>query len=86
MCTMFNVTRINLWNRTKKRAENLKIELETLRSTFKNQNLQIFIYDTTAESVVDANVVVTATFTRTPILFNDSLKKGVHINGKQFSF
>lgn len=79
---MFNVSRINLWNRTKKRAENLKVELESLRSTFKNQNLDIYISDTTAENVANADVVVTATFTKTPILFYDSLKKNVHINGK----
>lgn len=78
---MFNVARLNLWNRTKVRAEKLKSELENMRSKFSNPLLEIVVCDTVADGTLVADVIVTATFTKVPILMFEAVKKNVHING-----
>lgn len=72
---------IYLWNRTKQRAEDLVAELNQLRNTFINPQLQIVCADTVASAVSVADVIVTATYSRTPLVCRSMLKDNVHING-----
>lgn len=72
---------IYLWNRTESRAQTLANELNQLRSSFKNPNVKITNIDSLEESVKNADVIVTATFTSTPLLFRSMIKNNVHING-----
>lgn len=69
---------VNLWNRTKSRAETLRDELNRLFP-----GLSINVIDDSVACVRDADVVVTATNSSAP-LFNvgDLRKSSVHINGK----
>lgn len=77
-----------MWNRTKSRAEALATELNQLRRTFKNPNVNIICVNSVEECVQNADVIVTATFTSTPFLKRSMIKNHVHINGNfwEFSF
>lgn len=72
---------IYLWNRTKSRAETLSAELNQLRPSFKNPDIKIAFVDSVEECVQNADVIVTGTFTSTPLLFRSMIKNNVHING-----
>lgn len=79
---MFNVARLNLWNRNKERADNLKSELDSMRSMFSNQMVELQVCDAVAEGTRMADVIVTATGSKVPVLMFDALKENAHINGK----
>ncbi|XP_031627138.1 ketimine reductase mu-crystallin-like [Contarinia nasturtii] len=74
------VETIRLWNRTKSRAESLIAELMQLRQSFKNPNIKIECVSTVEECAKNADVIVTATFSSSPILFRSMIKNNVHIN------
>lgn len=82
MCTLFNVARLYLWNRTKERADNLKRELEKMRPLFCNKVVEILVCDTVTSGTRMADVIVSATFAKAPVVMFDSVKKNVHINGR----
>lgn len=82
MCSTFGISEVRLWNRTKSKAESLKIELENLRNTFQNTNVKISIFELSETCATTADIVVTATFADSPVLSYKSLKKNVHVNGK----
>lgn len=70
-------SKVNLWNRTKERAEKLRAELNELFP-----GLAIDVFDNSANCVSDADVVVTATNASAPLFGkNDLRKSSVHING-----
>lgn len=79
---MYSIDTIYLWNRTKKRAEDLATELNGLRQQFKNQNLNVVVCDSVAACVQNAGIIVTATNSSVPLVFRSMLKTNVHINGK----
>lgn len=79
---MFNISAIHLWNRTKTKSVDLAAELNEVKETFRIKALQVFIHDSVAECVAEADIIVTATFASSPLLFADMLKSNVHINGK----
>lgn len=81
LCSIFNIATIQLWNRTKERAQELATELDRLRDTFNNSRLQITCADTVAKAVATADVIVTATSSHTPLITRSMLKDNVHING-----
>lgn len=78
---MNSINSICLWNRTKSRAESLAAELNHMRQSFENPNINIICTDTVQKCVRNADVIVTATFTSTPILMRSWIKNDVHING-----
>lgn len=80
MCSTFGISEVRLWNRTKSKAESLKIELENLRNTFQNTNVKISIFELSETCATTADIVVTATFADSPVLSYKSLKKNVHVN------
>lgn len=82
MCSMFNIARIRLWNRTKSRAENLATKLDQMRETFINPGIEIGCSDTVEHAVASSDIVVTATSTRTPLIDRSMLSDNVHINGE----
>lgn len=82
MCSMFKFDFVYLWNRSPQRATALASELEALRSTFRNPKVHIVIVDSVRAAVLQADIIVTATYASTPIVFRDMLKPGVHINGE----
>lgn len=70
-------SRVNLWNRTKARAENLRVELNKLFP-----DLSIRVLDESTKCVNNADVIVTATKASAPLFsINDLKKASVHING-----
>lgn len=81
MCSTFNISNVHLWNRTKSKATALAAELEGMKSTFRNQNVKIFVHDAVGECVAESDIIVTATTASTPFLFADMLKPNVHMNG-----
>lgn len=83
---MFPISEVHLWNRTKSTADGLKKELEGMSSTFGNKEIKVFVNDTIAECVKTADIIVTATHSTTPVLFDDMLKENVHINGMTLVF
>lgn len=54
-----------------------------MRQTFKNPNINIVCVDSVDQCAKDADVVVTATFSSTPVLARSMVKNNVHINGMQ---
>ncbi|KAJ6641055.1 Ketimine reductase mu-crystallin [Pseudolycoriella hygida] len=80
MCSTFNISTINLWNRTNSKAESLAVELENMKATFQNKNLKIYVHNSVGECVAESDIIVTATGNRTPLLFGHMLKTNVHIN------
>lgn len=78
---MFNISTVHLWNRTNPKALTLATELEGIKSTFRNKNLKIFVHETVGDCVGQADIIVTATQSRSPLLFANMLKSNAHING-----
>lgn len=70
-----------MWNRTKSRAESLVADLHEIRNQLKNPNVTIQCTDTVAECVRNADIIVTSTFSSTPLVFRSMIKDNVHING-----
>jgi ornithine cyclodeaminase/alanine dehydrogenase-like protein (mu-crystallin family) len=69
---------VNLWNRTRSRADKLADELTVLFP-----GLSINVYDNPVACVEDADVIVTATNSSTALFSARDLKKSsVHINGE----
>jgi len=79
---MFPISQIHLWNRSQSKANELKRELESMTASFGNTNVKVFIHETVRDCVKNADIIVTATQSTSPILFEDMLKDNVHINGK----
>lgn len=72
-------SKVNLWNRTKARAEQLRDELNKLFP-----GLSIEVVDESSKCVGEADVVVTATNSSAPLFdINDLRKASVHINGNE---
>lgn len=78
---MFPINLISMWNRTKSRAQTLVADLNEIRNQFKNPNLTIQCTDTVGECVRNADIIVTSTFSSTPLVFRSMIKDNVHING-----
>lgn len=78
---MYPIDSLFLWNRNKRRAENLSTELNSLRSKLKNPNVTILVFDLVEHCVRNADIIVTATYTSTPLINRAMIKKNVHING-----
>ncbi|KAJ6641302.1 Ketimine reductase mu-crystallin [Pseudolycoriella hygida] len=78
--TMFPISEIHLWNRSVAKAAELKKELESLAGTFKSKHVKIFIHENVRDCVKTADIIVTATQSTSPILFEDMVKENVHIN------
>lgn len=72
---------IKLWNRTKTRSELLKSKLVNITPTTMNPNVVVTVHDSVEECCKDCDVIVTATSTSTPLIFERFLKPNVHING-----
>lgn len=71
-------TKVKLWNRTVSRAEKLRDELSELFS-----DVEIVVATgTPAECINDADCIVTATNTSSPLFHLKDLKENVHINGE----
>lgn len=71
-------SQVNLWNRTKSRAITLRDELNKLFP-----GLSIDVQDEPTKCVNNADVIVTATNSSTPLFgIQDLRKPSVHINGK----
>lgn len=82
MCSMYAFDSVYLWNRSPQRATALAAELETMRTTFRNPSVHIVIVDSVKAAVREADIIVTATYASTPIVFKEMLKPDVHINGE----
>lgn len=80
---MFPINEIHLWNRSTSKANELKKELEGMTGKFVNKNLKIFVHESVRDCVKTADIIVTATQSTSPVLFDDMLKENVHINGKE---
>ena len=80
-CTLKSFAVVYLWNRTKGKASDLLEELNDLRFQFKNRDVRIEICDSVEDCVKHADVIVTATFTATPLFNRAMIKDNVHING-----
>lgn len=79
---MFPISELHLWNRSIGKANELKKELEGMATKFGNKNLKIFTHESIRDCVKTADIIVTTTQAKSPILFDDMLKENVHINGK----
>lgn len=70
--------KISLWNRTRSRAEALKVELNQM---FPDVSIEVF--DKSHHCIGDADIIVTATGTQTPLFCQSDIKKpNVHICGE----
>ncbi|KAG4067706.1 hypothetical protein HA402_005478 [Bradysia odoriphaga] len=78
--SLFGINEIHLWNRSVSTANDLKKELEGMTASFVNKNLKVFVHESVRDCVKTADIIVTATGARSPILFEDMLKENVHIN------
>lgn len=67
---------VTLWNRTQSKAVALKNELQKVYPS-----LQIDIASTSKGCVQNADVIVTATNSSTPLFGREDVKNDVHING-----
>lgn len=85
MCSTFNISTVNLWNRTKSKTVALAAELEGMKSSFRNKNLELLVHDTVGDCVGQSDIIVTATNSRSPLLSSNMLKADVHINGNSIS-
>ncbi|KAJ9591776.1 hypothetical protein L9F63_001712 [Diploptera punctata] len=69
----FNFTQIRIWNHRYERAQKLASNLE-------KEGKSVVTCRNAEECVQDADVIVTATFSSSPILKKDWIKPGAHIN------
>lgn len=72
--------KIKLWNRTKTRSELLREKLSVLAPTTINSGVVVTVHDSVEDCCKDCDVIVTATSTSTPLVFERYLKPNVHIN------
>jgi ornithine cyclodeaminase/alanine dehydrogenase-like protein (mu-crystallin family) len=71
-------SKVNLWNRTKSRADDLKVELKR-----QFPSVSINVLDNAVMCVRDADVIVTATNSSEALFgVRDLRKSSVHINGR----
>uniref|UniRef100_A0A1A9Z9S9 Ketimine reductase mu-crystallin n=1 Tax=Glossina pallidipes TaxID=7398 RepID=A0A1A9Z9S9_GLOPL len=82
MCATFNVSEIYLWNRRQSKADSLLLLLQHLHLNKVLQNpTKIFVTDTPAEAVREAEVICIGTYSPHALINYDMLKSGdVHIN------
>lgn len=74
-CKARTIKNVYLYNRTKNKAINLKIELEK-----ELKNININVVDSSRELVENSEVIITATTSSQPVIENDKeLLKGKHI-------
>ncbi|CAK8677949.1 unnamed protein product [Clavelina lepadiformis] len=73
LTSSFKFDKIFIWNRTQSTGEKFCEEIKHLAKVVK-------FCPSTKEAVCDADVIVTATFSSTPILHGQDLKESVHIN------
>ena len=74
-CKARTIKNVYLYNRTKNKAINLKIELEK-----ELKNINIYVVDSSRELVENSEVIITATTSSQPVIDNDKeLLKGKHI-------
>ncbi len=74
-CKARTIKNVYLYNRTKSKAINLKIELEK-----ELKNININVVDSSRELVENSEVIITATTSSQPVIENDKeLLKGKHI-------
>lgn len=86
MCMTYAFDSIFVWNRTKSKADALASELEASKSAFKNPHITVLCFETVEHCVRNADVIVTATFTSTPLITRAMVKRGAHINGEFIVF
>lgn len=79
MLNIFKFSKVYLWNRTVARAEALAIELRKLKEC---ENVIVEVAGTVRDCVQHADVIVTATYAKQPLIELSDLKSDVHINGK----
>lgn len=79
--TIFPISEVHLWNRSPAKAAELKKELESMVASFANQKIKVFIHENIRDCVKTADIIVTATQSSSPVLFDDMVKENVHING-----
>ena len=80
MMQTFPLKKIKLWNRTKNRAEKLAEKLNKIKTEIGKDHLQIEVANTTDECLDMADIVVTATYSKEPLVHLNNLKMDVHIN------
>lgn len=79
-CSTFDVEELRLWNRSEAKAKSLADELETFRTSFVNRNVKIVFCEDRVTCALDADVIVTATYAKEPVIDFSIVKKNVHIN------
>jgi ornithine cyclodeaminase/alanine dehydrogenase-like protein (mu-crystallin family) len=67
--------RVQLWNRSKEKAEKLKIDLQE-----KFRGVVIEVFEDSKAAVSNADVIVTATSAKNPLFDIGDIKKVVHLN------
>lgn len=74
-CSARNIKKVYLYNRTKEKANNLKVELEK-----ELKDVEIIIVENTSELVENSEVIITATTSYQPVINSDKESlKGKHI-------
>lgn len=76
--TVRKIKKIYLYNRTKNKAFLFAKNIKNRHPLFPGE---IFVVDHPDEAVGDADIIICATRSETPVFSGDSLKAGTHING-----
>ncbi len=69
----FELNRIQIWNRSLQRAEALRKELEL-------EGIEIELVTDLAQAVSEADLIATATMSRTPLIRGDWVRPGTHVD------
>jgi ornithine cyclodeaminase len=70
------ITTIYLYNRNSQKAEQLAKEI----TSFSKKDVEVIVADSAKETVTDAEVLITATNSNEPVLSEDWVMEGPHIN------
>jgi alanine dehydrogenase len=78
VCQVRDVTRVWVYDSIGDRARRYVQEMKAVGEPVPNEIVQA---SSAAEAVAAADIICTATTSRTPVLSDDDLRRGVHING-----
>lgn len=78
VCQVRDVTRVRVYDAAADRAQQYVEEMKRVGGRVPSD---VEVAASAAQAVADADIVCTATTSRTPVISDDDLRRGVHING-----
>jgi alanine dehydrogenase len=77
VCSVRDISRVKVFDIDKGRAQNY---VDIMREKLQGKDIEYIIAETADDAVMDADIICTATTSKTPVFKAEFLKEGAHIN------